>query len=209
MNNHQLINQTSGITEYYTDPKIVRPAQVMAGVFDLDPASSYKANRTIQAEKFIPEPAFHILEYRGTLPVRKYENAGGLDHNWYGTIWMNHPFGNPIYPCELNCQKITCAKRGWHTASYIPGNADWIRKLIGEYKRGRVTEAFCLTFAATSEAWFRPLLDHLQCFLVPRTNYYTPDGKIKKGITKGSVVTYLGTRKAEFKNAYSRLGVVK
>ena len=209
MNNAQLINQTSGTTEYYTDPRIIRPAQEMTGGFDMDPASSPKANETIQAKNIITAPPFKIIEHRENLPVRYYEHQGGLNYNWYGTIWLNHPFGNPIYPCELNCQKKACIKRGWHNASYIPGNADWIKYLITEYQCGRITEAFCITFAATSEKWFQPLLHHPQCFLTPRTNYYTPDGQIKKGITKGSVITYLGTRTAQFRNAYFRYGVVK
>ncbi len=209
MNNAQLINQTSGTTEYYTDPRIVKPAQRMVKQFDLDPASSLKANETIRARKIITEPAYSILGYRENLPVRLYENAGGLDHNWYGKVWMNHPFGTSVYPCELNCNKASCIKRGWHTASYIPGNNDWILKLVQEYKRGRITEAFCITFAATSEKWFQPLLLYPQCFLSPRTNYYTPDGKIKKGITKGSVITYLGTRAREFERMYDHLGIIK
>lgn len=209
MNSHQLINQSSGKTEYYTDPRIVLPAQNMVGQFDLDPASSLKANEIIQAKKIYTEPAFTDLDRWDDLPGRKYEHRGGVSFHWYGTAWMNHPFGQAIEPCGPYCRKKSCKQRGWHSGSPLPGNAHWIRHLLEEYARGRVTEAFCLTFAATSEAWFKPLLYFPQCFLSPRTNYYTPDGKIKKGVTKGSVITYIGTRQETFKHAYAHLGVVK
>lgn len=76
-------------------------------------------------------------------------------------------------------------------------------------RHGAVTEACCITYACTSEAWFRPLLLQLQCFCVPRTNYLLPDGTPKPGVTKGSVVTYFGPNGARFAEAFKGFGVVK
>lgn len=90
----------------------------------------------------------------------------GLSKPWLGRIWLNHPFN-----------------RG--------GNKAWIEKLIREWGEGRTEQACCITFASTSEQWFRPLMQFPQCFLSPRTNYLLPDGTVKRGVTKGSVVTYL------------------
>jgi hypothetical protein len=112
------------------------------------------------------------------------EADNGLAQLWYGHVWLNHPFSRN-------------------------GNRQWIQKLIYEHKSGRVTEACCITYAATSESWFRPLLSFPQCFLVPRTNYLLPNGLVKTGVTKGSVVTYLGPNLDSFTAAFSRLGVVK
>jgi len=108
----------------------------------------------------------------------------GLALKWEGNVWLNHPFS------RIN-------------------NPLWIRKLIFEYEAGRTKQACCITYAATSEKWFQPLLNYPQCFLCPRTNYYLPDGTKKRGVTKGSVVTYLGSNVDRFKEIFSQFGVVK
>ncbi len=209
MNAAQLINQTSLEVEYYTDPKVVAPAIGMVGQFDLDVASSAAANRIIGAGHFYHAPHFEIVAWWDNIPVRRHVNVGGTDLPWWGSVWMNHPFMAPVNPCQPGCERESCAKRGWHTLTRLPGNADWVNKLVSEVKSGNVTEAFCLTFACTSERWFQPLLEQYQCFLFPRTNYYLPDGTLKKGVTKGSVITYFGTRPRQFAKEYAHLGVVK
>jgi len=108
----------------------------------------------------------------------------GLKAEWRGRVWMNHPFGKKT-------------------------NRQWIQKLVSEFNSGRVTEAVCITFAATSERWFQPLIVFPQCFLCPRTNYFLPDGTIKRGVTKGSVVTYLGPNVDRFAKEFQEMGVVK
>lgn len=112
------------------------------------------------------------------------EADDGLSKLWHGNVWMNHPFSREY-------------------------NAKWINKLVGAYKVGNVAQACCITFASTSEAWFRPLMDYPQCFLSPRTNYITPDGKVFRGVTKGSVVTYMGQWLGAFRSHFKGLGVVK
>lgn len=111
-------------------------------------------------------------------------NEDGLTQQWVGAIWLNHPFGK-------------------HT------NKPWIAKLFTEYASGRVTAAICIAFASTSEQWFRPLLSQPQCFIHKRTNYFLPDGTIKKGVTKGSVVTYFGQNVKRFSKEFSKIGTVK
>jgi len=108
----------------------------------------------------------------------------GLEKTWFGNVWMNHPFS------RIN-------------------NPLWINKLVSEYENGNVEQACCITFAATSETWFRPLLGYLQCFIHSRTNYYLPNGEKKKGVTKGSVITYLGDNEDDFKGIFSQFGTVK
>lgn len=112
------------------------------------------------------------------------ELTDGLSQVWYGRVWMNHPFSRD-------------------------GNPLWINKLLDEYHAGHITQACCLTYACTSEKWFRPLLDFPQCFLSPRTNFYLPDGTLKKGVSKGSVVTYLGDYEHSFARYFCQLGSVK
>ena len=97
---------------------------------------------------------------------------------------MNHPFGRKT-------------------------NRPWIAKLAAEYASGRVTEAVCITFAATSEQWFAPLLAQPQCYIKGRTNYHLPDGTVKRGVTKGSVVTYFGKNVEKFAAEFRSLGTIK
>lgn len=108
----------------------------------------------------------------------------GLTQRWFGRVWMWPPLD-------------------------AKNNDAYIFKLLKEYQLRHITEACLISFASTSEAWFRPLLDHPQCFLFPRTNYTLPDGTPLRGVTKGSVVTYLGPNLAKFARAFRLLGTVK
>lgn len=166
MNNHQLINQTSGDVEYYTPQKIIDAARNVMGSITLDPSSSKIANKGVKAE--------HIFT----------QEVNGLSQKWFGKVWMNHPFGRNL-------------------------NQLWIDKIESEYDIGNITEACCITYACTSEKWFQPLLKRPQCFLSPRTNYILPNGTIKRGVTKGSVVTYYGANVDKFAEEFSTLGTIK
>lgn len=193
MDNHQLINQDSGITEYYTPIAIVEAARRVMGGIDLDPASSARANEFVKATKYFKEPEYTQTN-RGEydLPVRRYHDYGGLFQTWHGRVWMNHPFSGRQIACEPGCSKKVCKNRGWHTANPLPGNDNWTDELIFQYTAKRIIAACCITYASTSEQWFWPLLDYPQSYISPRVNYLLPDGTVKKGVTKGSVVTYLG-----------------
>lgn len=116
--------------------------------------------------------------------AKEFFSANGLAQSWYGRVWMNHPF-----------------RRG--------ENAQWVNKLVREVTEGHVIEALCITYACTSEAWFQPLLERPICFLSPRTNYYLPNGSIKKGVTKGSAVTYFGNDVARFARHFHLFGQIK
>lgn len=100
------------------------------------------------------------------------------------SLFMNHPFGRTT-------------------------NARAIEKLCMEVEFGNVRQACVLTYAATSERWFRPMMNHPQCYLFPRTNYLLPNGAIKAGVTKGSVVTYIGHDLTAFRRIFAPLGAVK
>lgn len=103
---------------------------------------------------------------------------------WWGRVWLNHPFSRE-------------------------GNKLWIQKAIAEHKAERAFQICMICFASTSESWFRPLLRYPQCFLSPRTNYLRPDGTIYRGVTKGSVVTYMGPDLDAFARAFAPLGEIK
>lgn len=176
------------------------------GSIDLDPFSSFAANKRVSALNFFTE------------------DDSGLAQGWFGNIWMNHPFSGGEHPCKPSCKKKRCDPsymhqrkkpshwRGYCIDYYVPSNADYINKMMNEFKRGNYKQSCNITYNPSSETWFRPLLDYPQCILYPRTDYYTPDGKKKKGVTKGSVVTYLGDNVDKFKKVFEielKLGKVK
>ncbi len=111
------------------------------------------------------------------------EKCDGLSIAWRGSVWLNHPFGRGL-------------------------NKKWVDKAVSEFKKGRV-EICMITFNSTSETWFRPLLGFKQCFIHGRVNYYNAKGEKVKGVTKGSIVTYLGNDIYGFERAFSKIGTVK
>lgn len=113
-----------------------------------------------------------------------HKTADGLRCDWFDNVWLNHPFSKS-------------------------DNKLWIDKLIKEYSKGIVTQACCITYVSTSEKWFQPLMNYPQCYFYKRVNYIDGvTGKIKKGVTKGSVVTYLGPNVEKFYNVFSQYGKV-
>lgn len=111
------------------------------------------------------------------------KNDNGLLLNWYGKIWMNPPFSRK-------------------------DNKLWVPKLIKEYKIGNVTEAICITYASTSEQWFLPLHDFVQCYLYKRVKFITSEGQ-KDSPTKGCVLTYFGKKYYKFAEAFNKHGSIK
>ncbi len=108
----------------------------------------------------------------------------GFEKSWYGNIWVNHPFSRENNPKIFD-------------------------KAIREYELGNADQICLITYASTSEGWFRKSLDFPQCYLYKRTNYLLPDGTVKKGVTKGSVVTYIGNNEEEFYKHFKDIGKVK
>ena len=108
----------------------------------------------------------------------------GLSQDWFGNVFMNHPYGRD--------------------------NRKWIAKLISEFNWGYCDSAICVTWAATSEVWFRPLHSHAQCYLYGRQNFVPGKSGMKvSSPTKGICVTYLGTNRQAFASAFGALGAVK
>ena len=198
MNNASLVNQDSGVVEYYTQLRYIEYVKRVFTI-DLDPASNVLANKTVGAKQFFT----------------KEDN--GLLQPWHGNVFMNHPFHRGEKACAKNCKKEKCKRitkakpnrRGHCITQDIPGNAQWVNKLVSEYQAGRVKEAICLTFSSMSEDWMWPLLPFLQCFPKGRIAYQKPDGTIAKEVTKGSLFTYLGPNPEKFKQVFSEIGVVK
>ena len=116
--------------------------------------------------------------------AKTFFSEDGLQKDWRGNIWLNHPFNRSE-------------------------NTNWIFKLVHSYDITFVKQACCITYASTSEKWFQPLTDFPQCYFYKRVNYI--DGltmQPKKGVTKGSVVTYLGPNVQRFYTVFKDYGKV-
>ena len=188
---HQLINQDSGNQEYYSPLQVLDLARQVLGTIDLDPASCSTANINVGAKQFYTK------------------EDDGLSKPWHGNVWMNHPFSKGEKSCRAKCGKKKCGYRGHCITQDIPGNGIWTNKLVSEYQLGNVTEAICITFASMSEKWMQPLIPFAQCFPVGRINYVQQNGAILRGVTKGSVITYIGPNEDKFREIFSQLGQVK
>ena len=109
----------------------------------------------------------------------------GLICTWWGNVWLNWPFGRK--------------------ENYL-----WVSKLMREWSTGHIRQALTICFAATSEGWFEPLKSYPQCSLNGRTNYIDlATGLVVKGVSKGSVVTYLGHNLDAFVYNFTPLGEIQ
>lgn len=68
------VAHNSGNNEWYTPLPYVEAARAVMGTIDIDPASSDKANETVQAEHY-----YTIAD-------------NGLVRPWYGRVWLNPPY---------------------------------------------------------------------------------------------------------------------
>lgn len=116
--------------------------------------------------------------------ANQYYDCNGFENEWFGNVWVNHPFS------KENNQRI-------------------FNKISKEYFDGRIKQACVITFASTSEKWFKGFLDSPICFIYGRTNYFLPNGEKKSGVTKGSCVTYFGDNIESFIENFSEIGKVK
>lgn len=199
VNNATLINQTSGKVKYYTPEYLTTAARLCMGSIELDPASDAFGNETIKADRYYTE------------------EEDGLLQKWRAkTCWLNHPFHRKENACANpeTCTKKTCRDRGFHLTKDLPGNEAWINKLVRAYEGTGdpvefIGQACCLTYALTSEKWFRPLLEYPHCLLFDRTAFLNEFGQVLDQNTKGCCVTYLGPNLDLFAIAFSPFGKVR
>jgi len=112
----------------------------------------------------------------------KYTGCG-MELEWYGNVWMNHPFSREY-------------------------NEKAIAKIVHEHTRSNpsMDQACCITFASTSERWFKPLLEYPQFFFTGRINYLSGETlQPIKGVPKGSVITFFPPNGMTYRDAVNKL----
>lgn len=113
--NHQLVNQDSGNTEWWTPRGIVAVAAELMGGIDLDPACSDEA-----------------WTYHDRHAV-EYYTSNGLSKPWSGNIWLNHPFsrdGNPKWIRRLYDSHLLGHTRQSCNTCFAAVNARWFHPLL-------------------------------------------------------------------------------
>jgi len=107
------VANNGGNNEWYTPEDILHRARAALGGFDLDPASSEKANETVKAERF-----FTV-------------DDDGLSQEWpIGRIWMNPPYAQPAI-AEF-CERFVAEIERGSTGIALVNNATetkWFQRL--------------------------------------------------------------------------------
>lgn len=130
--------------EWYTPPEIFKSLRIR---FHLDVASPGK-NHWV--------PADHIYT----------KEDDGLKSSWFGTVFMNPPFGGRN------------------------GQVPWLEKFI------RHGNGIAIVAARTSSKWFQDLIPKCDAVLFPRgkTKFIRPDGSVGKSPGSGIVILAMGEK---------------
>lgn len=122
-----------------------------------------------------------------SVDAKRYFDAetDGLAQDWRGRVWMNPPYSQPLV-------------------------ANFCEKLLAEHTAGRVTQACVLVNNGTETAWGQSLLRAASfvCFPASRIRFIDKDGNPSGAPLQGQMIVYLGGNGAQFRKAFSGLGVV-
>lgn len=155
--------------EWYTPARFCEAARLVLGEIDLDPASCEMANRTVKARQYYTE------------------QENGLEHAWYGRVWLNPPFGR------------------------LPNGTSRIRvfldRLVQEYRSGNVVAAIAAVKADPKQRWFLPLWEYTICFAYDRVYFLRPDSPPERH-QFGTAFVYLGPDEERFIEVFKRFGTI-
>jgi hypothetical protein len=127
------------------------------------------------------DPASCELANRTVQAKRYYSlKENGLSKPWYGNVWLNCPFSE---------------------------QADWSKKVAGEYKQGNIASCVFLSQAATERVWFQALWKFSICFTDHQIIFNRPDDK-PYHIYHGTCFVYLGSNDERFAEVFSEFGPV-
>lgn len=156
------VSNNSGDNEWYTPEKYIHSARKVMGRIDLDPASTKRANEIIKAETYFDE------------------EADGLTQKWFGCIWLNPPYAQPL----IN---------------------DFIDKLETE----SFEQAIALVNNATETKWGQKLLrlSSVVCFHTGRVRFIDPDGVMGDAPLQGQIIVYIGNERKKFADEFSQYGI--
>jgi len=161
------VANNSGENEWYTPPIFTEKAKLVMGDIDLDPASSETANQFVKAENFYSK-----------------ENDG-LAQPWYGRVWLNPPYSQPLISQFANA-------------------------VVEKSEKGEFEQCIVLVNNATETKWLQRMMKECDaaCFLEGRIKYLDSTGKPKNSPLQGQVILYFGENVTLFTEEFNTLGVV-
>ena len=161
--NHIATN--SGENEWYTPPEFIESARRAMGGIDVDPATSEAANESIGAATF-----YTISD-------------NGLKQKWFGRVWMNPPYGQPLI-------------------------AEFCAAVVRKKAACEIEQACVLVNNATETVWFQTLLSQSSalCFPCRRIKFLDEDSNPVNSPLQGQAIIYMGSRAAEFCVEFSAHG---
>jgi ParB family chromosome partitioning protein len=160
------VANNSGNNEWYTPPEYIESAKVVMGWIDLDPASSEIANMTVGAKKYLTE------------------DDNGLNHDWFGKVWMNPPYSQPLI-------------------------SKFSEKLCQFLDDSMIQEAIVLVNNATETTWFQNMLRRASavCFVDKRIRFFDPDGNPGSPLQGQAILYFIGDPK-KFSDSFNVYGAV-
>jgi phage N-6-adenine-methyltransferase len=156
----------SGDNEWYTPSRYIEMARDVMGGIDVDPASNDVAQATVRAG------TFYTAE------------TDGLSKDWYGTVWMNPPYAQPLI-------------------------SKFCMKLLAEVAEERTTQAIVLTNNSTDTRWFASLCGAASatCFTLRRIRFESPT-RGTASPTQGQTFFYFGRQADRFQSVFQDIGHV-
>jgi len=108
----------------------------------------------------------------------------GLSLDWSGKVWLNPPYTQPAIE-------------------------QFVLRLCGEYKAGRVTEAVMLTHNYTDTRWFQSAaaVSPAICFTRGRIGFLSPGGEVA-ACTQGQAFFYFGKNVERFIEVFKEVGFI-
>lgn len=159
-----LISPKASIQDYFTPPDLIDAARSAMGGIDLDAASHPIANRTHRIPDY-----FHI-------------NRSAFDHDWYGRVWLNPPYGH---------------------------NAPWFERILHFLESGSIAQLCMLSpvWAFTAEQ-ARPVMERSAAtVLLSPTPTFWGNASNRTGSNHPHAVVYFGDRVAEFVTSFAPHGI--
>jgi hypothetical protein len=159
------VSNNSGNNEWYTPSKFIASAKAVMGDIDLDPASSEIANETVGASNIYTE------------------EANGLENPWFGRVWMNPPYAQPLI-------------------------FNFSERIAEAYDKGEIDEGIALVNNGTETSWFRAMADSASavCFPKSRIKFYKPSGELGAPL-QGQAIIYFGQNPRGFCKEFSKHGI--
>ncbi len=152
----------TGDNSWNTPAEYVELARGVMGSIDCDPATNPTAHSYIRAT------------------VHYTVDDDGLTKAWYGNVWLNPPFGQPL----------------------IQRFAD---KLVAEYRSGNTTQAIAVTRNATDSQWWQTLASAASCVCFPARRIAF-ENALSSSPQQGQVFTYFGPQVERFVDRFKTVG---